>query len=374
MSKNISQQLMSRLIDHVVNDSSDESEDSITEAASFFTDPKRFEKERQQFFLETPQLIGFSGSVSEPNSFMTVECMGIPIVVTRNGIGELKAFINACSHRGARVAEGAGNKKTMSCGFHGWTYNLDGSLVGVPKQQCFNIEKADCGLKALPIVECQGLLLVGLSQDVSMPRLKDFLAPLDNQLAEFNFSQLENITTRKFNVAANWKLVVSLSHESYHFAKLHGQSLAPMMTSHSVFDEFGWHTRWAFPLKGIERWAEKPVSDWPARLPGAISHTLFPGTVIVVNAKDAQIIRVEPGASADQSVVYYMGACGKGDSVEESVQAYNFGGDIFANEDLPAAEQCQQGLTVQQNDIVIGRNEPVVQLWHQRWHSALKDE
>ena len=52
----------------------------------------------------------------------------------------------------------------------------------------------------------------------------------------------------------------------------------------------------------------------------------------------------------------------------------NFGGDIFANEDLPAAEQCQQGLTVQQNDIVIGRNEPVVQLWHQRWHSALKDE
>jgi len=245
--------------------------------------------------------------------------------------------------------------------------------VGVPEQHCFDIEKSDCGLKALPIVECQGLLLVGLTQDVSMSTLQAFLAPLDTQIKEFNFSQLENITTRKFNVAANWKLVVSLSHESYHFAKLHGQSLAPMMTSHSVFDEFGRHTRWAFPLKGIERWAEKPVSEWPARLPGAISHTLFPGTVIVVNAKDAQIIRVEPGASAEQSVVYYMGACAKGDSVEESVQAYNFGGDIFANEDLPAAEQCQQGLTAQQCDIVIGRNEPVVQLWHQRWHSALKD-
>ena len=111
MSKNISQQLMSRLIDHIVNDSSDEYKDSITEPASFFTDPERFEKERQQFFLDTPQLIGFSGSVSEPDSFMTVECMGIPIVVTRNGLGELKAFINACSHRGARVADGTGNKK-----------------------------------------------------------------------------------------------------------------------------------------------------------------------------------------------------------------------------------------------------------------------
>ena len=132
-----------------------------------------------------------------------------------------------------------------------------------------------------------------------MSTLQAFLSPLDTQIKEFNFSQLENITTRKFNVAANWKLVVSLSHESYHFAKLHGQSLAPMMTSHSVFDEFGRHTRWAFPLKGIESWAEKPVSEWPARLPGAISHTLFPGTVIVVNAKDAQIIRVEPGASAE---------------------------------------------------------------------------
>ena len=64
MSKNISQQLMSRLIDHIVNDSSDEYKNSITEPASFFTDPERFEKERQQFFLDTPQLIGFSGSVS----------------------------------------------------------------------------------------------------------------------------------------------------------------------------------------------------------------------------------------------------------------------------------------------------------------------
>ena len=371
MSKNIAQQLMSRLIDHVVNESCDKCESSVTESASFFTDSKRFAKERQKFFFDTPQLIGFSGSVSAPNSYMAVECMGIPIVVTRNSLGELKAFINACSHRGARVAEGAGNKKTISCGFHGWTYNLDGNLVGVPKQDCFDIKKENCGLKALPIVECQGLLLVGLSQEISMPTLQDFLAPLDTQLAEFNFSQLENITTRKFQVAANWKLVVSLSHESYHFANLHRQSLAPMMTSHSVFDEFGWHTRWAFPLKGIEKWAEKPLSDWPKRLPGAISHTLFPGTVIVVNAKDAQIIRVEPGASPDESVVYYVGACAKGDSVEESLQAYNFGGDIFANEDLPAAEQCQQGLACHQGDVVIGRNEPVVQLWHQRWHEAL---
>ena len=61
-------------------------------------------------FFRNPQLIGFSGTVSEPNSFMTVECMGIPIVVTRNEFGELKAFINACSHRGARVADGTGIK------------------------------------------------------------------------------------------------------------------------------------------------------------------------------------------------------------------------------------------------------------------------
>ena len=373
MPKNISHQLMSRLIDHIMNDSSDECENSITEPASFFTDPKRFEKERQQFFLETPQLIGFSGTVSEPNSFMTVECMGIPIVVTRNDLGELKAFINACCHRGARVAEGTGNKKTMSCGFHGWTYNLDGELVGIPKHNCFAIKKEDKKLDSIPIVEVQGLLMVGLEKNFSTSMLKDFLSPLDSHLRGFNFSQLENISTRKFNVAANWKLIVSLSHESYHFAKLHGKSLAPVMTSHSVFDEFGLHTRWAFPLKGIEKWAKKPTSEWPLRLPGAISHTLFPGTVIVVNSKDAQIIRVEPGDSVGESVVYYLGSCAKGDFVEESLQSYNFGGDIFANEDLPAAEQCHQGLSANGADIIFGRNEPVVQLWHQRWHSALKD-
>ncbi|MAV76107.1 MAG: hypothetical protein CL691_05755 [Cellvibrionales bacterium] len=373
MEKNVSQQLMSRLINHIMSDSSDECVNSITEPASFFTDTERFEKERQQFFFDTPQLIGFSGTVSELNSFMTVECMGIPIVVTRNGLGELKAFINACSHRGARVAEGKGNKKTMSCGFHGWTYNLDGDLVGIPKENCFDLEKEGKKLESIPIAEVHGLLLVGLSKNITTSTLKNFLSPLDAHLEEFDFSQLENISTRKFNVAANWKLIVSLSHESYHFAKLHGKSLAPVMTSHSVFDEFGWHTRWAFPLKGIEDWAKKPMCDWPKRLPGAISHTLFPGTVIVVNSKDAQIIRVEPGSTAGDSVVYYLGSCAKGDSVEDSLQSYNFGGDIFANEDLPAAEQCHQGLMANGADIIIGRNEPVVQLWHQRWHNALKD-
>ena len=113
---------------------------------------------------------------------MTVECMGIPIVVTRNDLGELKAFINACCHRGARVAEGTGNKKTMSCGFHGWTYNLDGELVGIPKHNCFDIKKEDKKLDSIPIVEVQGLLMVGLEKNFSTSMLKDFLSPLDSHL------------------------------------------------------------------------------------------------------------------------------------------------------------------------------------------------
>ncbi len=371
MSKNISQQLMSRLINHILANTSDEVDDCLTEPANFFTDINRFKKERQQFFLDTPQLLGFSGDVSEPNTFMTFECMGVPIVVTRNSLGQLKAFINACSHRGARVADGGGNKKRMSCKFHGWSYDLDGDLVGVPSSQCFDIDKASCSLTSLPIVDHQGLLLVGLSQKVSKEKLNEFLVPLDSQIKEFNFAKLKNIAVRKFEVAANWKLVVSLSHESYHFANLHRESLAPIMTSHSVFDQFGMHTRWAFPLKGIERWAQKPRIDWPKKLPGAISHTLFPGTVIVVNAQDAQIIRVEPGSSVDCSVVYYSGGCANSDLMEESLQAYNFGGDIFANEDLPVAEQCQQGIMARQADIIIGKNEPVVQLWHRLWRGEL---
>ena len=144
-----------------------------------------------------------------------------------------------------------------------------------------------------------------------------------------------------------------------------------------VNDEFGLHTRWAFPLRGIEKLLEQDESDWPLRPPAAISHTIFPGTVIIVNPSDTQIIRVEPGERVDSCVVVFLGACEEAvfnnkAQLEQSIKTYEFGRKIFESEDLPAAEQCQRGINAGLSKVIVGANEPVVQMWYQRWQKNLK--
>jgi len=92
---------------------------------------------------------------------------------------------------------------------------------------------------------------------------------------------------------------------------------------------------------------------------------------VVMSHNDAQMIRVEPGATPDSSVVYYSGVCADPAHLEQSCEAYLFGGDIFGKEDLSAATQCQQGLAASHADVIIGRNEPIVQFWHRSWNAAL---
>ncbi len=372
MNKDKSQQLIERLIHRVQTNTTDETTGSMNEPASVFLDDKRWQLEREKLFFETPQVIGFAGEVAEANSYITAESMGVPIVVTRDSDGELRAFINACAHRGAQVATGCGTKKRLTCGFHGWSYNLDGKLAGRPNDLSFSLAKDKCSLVSLPVSDRSGLIVVGLRSEMEPEKIDHALDDIADEFSGFGLDTVHTLESRCFDVKANWKLVVSLSHESYHFNVLHRDSLTPMMTPHAVIDEFGLHTRWSFPLRGIEKLADKPRSEWPLRIPGAISHTIFPGTVVIVNPSDAQIIRVEPGRTVDTSVVHFTGVYDDPLRKEESQQAFNFGGEIFETEDLPIAEQCQKGLSGGLQSIVIGSNEPIVQMWHQRWSQALE--
>lgn len=372
MKRETSIALSERLRQRVLSNTSDEAPGMMEEPASVYLDPGRWQRERQQFFLDTPQVIGFAGEVAAPGSYMAAEVMQVPIVVTRDERGELRAFVNACAHRGARVASGCGTGKRLTCAYHGWSYGFDGKLAGRPGEAAFEAPGAGTCLRSLPVSDRAGLLVVGVSPGMDQALVDGHLDEIAPQLEDLGFDRMQSVQTRRFDVAANWKLVVDLSHESYHFACLHRDSLSPLMSSHAIVDEFGRHSRWAFPMKGIEQALGGPRGDWPERPPGVINHTLFPGTVVVVPPRDAQLIRVEPGADPGRSVVFYSGVCADPERMEESRQAYEFGGDIFETEDLVAAAQCQQGLAAGQRSVLFGRNEPIVQFWHRLWADALR--
>lgn len=361
-----------RMLGHVLAGSSDRAAQAMPEQGGFYTDLARWQQEKTQFFMQTPQVVGFAGEVAAHGSYATFECLGVPLVICRNEQGELNAFVNACAHRAARVAEGCGVARRLTCRFHGWSYNLSGKLAGRPDDKAFAPACANDDLISLPVSDKWGVLVVGISPAVSQEAVDSALDDIGPVLAGYDFTGVASLETRRYEVAANWKLVTDLSHESYHFRVLHRDSLAPLMTAHTVLDDFGRHTRWGFPLKGIERLQEQDESQWPSSFPGVINHTLFPSTLLITSGRDAQLIRAEPGSEPGKSVVYYAGVCRDPATRAESLAAYQFGGDIFSTEDLPAAEQCQQGIAAGREHLSIGRNEPVVQLWHQKWRQELQ--
>ena len=107
--------------------------DGLTLPFDWYSDEDVLRRERAQIFARTWQYGGRAALVDEPGSFLTTDTGGIPILVTRDRDGVLRAFLNVCRHRGAVLTEGCGTRATLQCHYHAWTYDLDGSLRTAPR-------------------------------------------------------------------------------------------------------------------------------------------------------------------------------------------------------------------------------------------------
>ncbi|NQX87973.1 MAG: aromatic ring-hydroxylating dioxygenase subunit alpha [Halioglobus sp.] len=364
--------LTRRLLQNLKDKRTDHARDEAQVSAAVFTSLEHWQRERQALFLDAPQPVAFSGELAEPSSYLALSVLDIPVLLTRDEHGTLRAFINACAHRGAPVATGQGTARSLVCPFHGWAYQSDGSLRGRPEDEYFSTEAIDCALTALPVSEHYGVIVVALQPSISQDTVDTALDDIGGQLAAFGFADYLPIERRQFDVAANWKLVNDLSLESYHFTPLHRDSVAQVLLANAVVDTFGRHSRWAFPLRSIANLADRPEAEWPEQFQGSLTFTLYPGVMLLVNLLGAQMIRAEPGKQPSESRVTYVGVRGPDCSARDAHTAYAFGGDVFAQEDLPMAEACQQGLTATGQDLLLGRNEPLLQFWHQLWQEAIQ--
>ncbi len=103
--------------------------------ARWYVDSQIFDDEKRRIFHRTWQYVGHTGQVASVGDFFTTQLGDLPVVIVRDASGALRAFANVCRHRGSEVVlECAGNRKTLQCHYHGWTYNLDGTLRTAPRE------------------------------------------------------------------------------------------------------------------------------------------------------------------------------------------------------------------------------------------------
>jgi choline monooxygenase len=186
--------------------------------AAWYTDPKILKREQKRIFRRTWQYVGLAEHITRPGDFFTERIDDVPIVILRDEGGQLRAFVNVCRHRGSQLLpDGCGNRKTLQCLYHAWTYNLDGSLRAAPGSKDEPGFKPDeLGLLPIQIERWGPFLFVNL--DPQAPPLSAVLGELP-QLVAATGLPLDAIKRRvscTYDIKANWKVVVDNYLECYH--------------------------------------------------------------------------------------------------------------------------------------------------------------
>jgi nitrite reductase/ring-hydroxylating ferredoxin subunit len=257
-------------------------------SASEYLDPELAAAERALMHT-VPVVAALSGELPGPRTYRTELLFDVPVMLVRQDDGSVKAFLNSCSHRGAKLLEGNGEiKKRISCSYHAWTYSPAGELLSVTQPGKFGaIDFCDYALVELPCAERHGLIFVVLDPKVEMD-LETFLGDFAAQL---EMCDLDNFTVeerQQLPHEVNWKVALCGYLESYHVKTVHARTLAPSfignVSTHDAFGSEGRHFRTTWSMNEVMEMATAP--DVEAVLDGLDSAPyntvlyLWPNTII----------------------------------------------------------------------------------------------
>ena len=188
---------------------------------AWYSDEQQLRRERAGIFARAWQYAGRAEEVAANDSVLATNAAGIPILVTRDGAGELRAFLNVCRHRGAVLAEGCETRSTIQCHYHAWTYDLDGSLRAAPRSDREpGFDKNNWSLKPASVDTWGPFLFV--NPDPGAQPLAEHLGELPAILGrDLDLDGLVFHSRIEFGADANWKVVAENFLECYHCATAH---------------------------------------------------------------------------------------------------------------------------------------------------------
>jgi phenylpropionate dioxygenase-like ring-hydroxylating dioxygenase large terminal subunit len=346
-----------------------------------FVCPRQLAQERELLFRRSPFLVGLSCLIPTPGDYLTHDYSGTPILLVRQPDGSLRALLNVCRHRGARLANGGGRGlRNLVCPYHAWCYGTDGKLLARPDERSFaEIDKSARGLRELTVAEKYGMIWVSPTT-ASQIDVDALLSGLESDLEAYGFVSYSHYETRELHRRVNWKLVIDTFLESYHLSALHPSTVNPILhTNLGTFDAYGRNLRMIAARRTIEKLRELPESEWNLIPYSAVIYVLFPNTVLVMQGDHLETWHVYPADdSPDESVMYVSLYTPETANTESARRHWDRNMDLLMatveKEDFPLAEGVQRGFySGAQDEILFGRNEPCLQHFHKSVKEALTE-
>ncbi len=205
---------------------------------SVLVDPAILDRELERVFARSWIYVGHESEIDAPGDFKTRIVAGRPVIFARDDSGRVRTYLNTCRHRGAMLCrEREGNRRRFTCMYHGWTYDIDGRLVGIPGRDSYgaNFDAGELGLAEVPLLDdYRGFWFAHFGADA--PALVDYLAGateyIDLVVDQSPSGRLEIVSgTQEYDIRGNWKLLVENSFDDYHLHATHATYLDYMKDS-----------------------------------------------------------------------------------------------------------------------------------------------
>lgn len=367
-------------VQHAEAGTIDQAEAIVNIPAEHYYDEERFALEMKQVFKRLPLMLAASCELPNPGDYKATSAAGIPIIISRGKDGELRAFLNMCSHRGSMImAEGCGNAHRFTCPYHAWNYNTEGELTGIYNAKEFGeLDKSLNGLRPLPVLEKAGLIWVIPNPESNLD-IEQYLCGYDDMLAHFDFRNWKLFSQRTVQ-GPNWKIAYDGYLDFYHLPILHKDTFGPDFSSQALYNSWGPHQRVSSPAIELKDFMDKPEDEWPTDQLVLGVWTIFPHVSIASfdeGGRGVLLSQLFPGEKVGESITvqyYLMENLPEGEeAVKASHDQFDFLKFVVESEDYATGLRQQQALmTGTKKHVMFGRNEAGGQNFHQWLDRILK--
>ena len=213
---------------------------------SVYTSQEFLSAEISKIFAREWYCVGRASSLREPGDYIAFELAGQPLMVIRDQTGDIRCQSNVCLHRMSTLLEGRGNRRLITCPYHGWTYEPDGHLRAAPAMKANDgFCREQYRLPQLRTEVWLGWIMVSLNPDVR-PMAETF-AEVADMLGPYDMTNYTEWFNESFVWNTNWKVLAENFMESYHLPVCHAGTIGGL----SKLDEmicppspphFNWHT------------------------------------------------------------------------------------------------------------------------------------
>jgi phenylpropionate dioxygenase-like ring-hydroxylating dioxygenase large terminal subunit len=371
--------LLARAAAHLAHRTTDMAEHCLRVRAEQYTSAAQLEREIHELFRERPLIAALSPDLPEPGTYLTHDAGEIPLILTRAENGVVHAFVNACRHRGTRVAEGRGARKRLTCPFHAWTYDLEGRVCSRP-MSCGGFDGIGDEFERLNEIPCRevaGMIFVLLEGNDIDRKIAELVGPMRDEVAGYEIARLRYFDGRRTERSCNYKFIMDGFGESYHLKVLHKTTIAPYYEGLAgLTDPFGPVVRNIGVRSSVTNELAKDPAEQRFLRHATVQYMIPPNALLSHQVDHVQFWQIypvgcDPGRCRVEMHLYWPPPID-----EEGGRKAQFNLDVLWNvtttEDFPQSDRIHANLASGAiREVVFGRNEPALIHYHKQIAQAV---